>query len=145
MYTKVQSKSTIATLTNTASHKKGRQDDGLSNPYAATVSIAATMRNPPTKLMGDLSQPRGWEREGGGEERVARHPPENCRLGTVAAAAIDGGGRPSCIECEVGGSGRGGVDDDSPEPVVATAINGGAALNARGGWEAGTVVSMIMT
>jgi hypothetical protein len=37
--------------------KKQDNADNPSDPYAAAVSIAATMSNPLTKLMGHLSQP----------------------------------------------------------------------------------------
>ena len=57
-YLKVQSKSTITTLPNTACHtQKHNKDDGPLNPYIAAVFITATMQNPPTKLMGNLCQP----------------------------------------------------------------------------------------
>ncbi len=48
--------STISTNLNTASkNKKQDNADDPSGPYAADGSITATMRNPPTKLMGNLS------------------------------------------------------------------------------------------
>ncbi len=49
------SKSTISTNQNTESNKKQDNADNPSGPYAAASSIVATMRNPPTKLIGNLS------------------------------------------------------------------------------------------
>ncbi len=50
------SKSNISTNSNKASNNKKQDNaDNPSGPYAAAGSIATTMRNLPTKLMGDLS------------------------------------------------------------------------------------------
>ena len=51
-YLNVQSKSTIATLTDTASHKKSK-----TTLHLCTVSIAVVMRNLLTKPIDNLSLP----------------------------------------------------------------------------------------
>jgi hypothetical protein len=44
-------------LNSASNNKKQENSDNPSGPYAIAGSIAATMRNSPTKLMSNLSKP----------------------------------------------------------------------------------------